>query len=394
MSKWEMVKLDDICVRKIQTISIEDEFIIDYIDISSVDNLEKKVISYQTLNSKEAPSRAKQILEKDDILVSTVRPNLNAVAINRIKSKNVIVGSTGYCVLRCISGVDVNYIFNFCKSKVFINQLVKVAKGASYPAVSNSEVRNSRIPLPPLETQKQIAKTLDTAAELLAMRKQQLAELDNLIKSTFYDLFGDPVTNEKGWSQCYINDVFDIIDGDRGVNYPKQEDFTDEGYCLFLNTGNVTKDGFNFDYVKYISVEKDKQLRKGKVERGDIILTTRGTVGNIVHYIDSIPYSVVRINSGMILLRSKNISITPVFFCKMFKGDEMTRELKSLLSGTAQPQLPITNMKKIKIILPPLPLQNQFATIVTKIEEQKALVKKAINETQHLFKSLMSEYFD
>lgn len=207
-------------------------------------------------------------------------------------------------------------------------------------------------------------------------------------------MFGDPVANEKGWSHCYINNIYDIIDGDRGVNYPKQDDFSDQGYCLFLNTGNVTKDGFNFDNVKFISEEKDKQLRKGKVQRGDIILTTRGTIGNIVHYNDAIPYEVVRINSGMVLLRSININISPVYFCEMFRSDEMTREVKSFLSGTAQPQLPITNLKKIKIVIPPLPLQNQFASIVTKIEEQKALVKKAIDETQYLFDSLMSEYFE
>ncbi|MNI65206.1 Type I restriction modification DNA specificity domain protein [compost metagenome] len=136
-------------------------------------------------------------------------------------------------------------------------------------------------------------------------------------------------------------------------------------------------------------------MRKGKLERDDIVLTTRGTVGNITHYNSFVPFDVIRINSGMVLLRSIDTAvISPKFFCELFKNDEMTREVKSFLSGSAQPQLPITNLKKIKFILPPIDLQSHFANIVTKIEEQKAFVKKAIDETQYLFDSLMSEYFE
>ena len=76
----------------------------------------------------------------------------------------------------------------------------------------------------------------------------------------------------------------EIIDGDRGVNYPAKSDFNNEGYCLFLSTGNVTSNGFNFNSMDFISKQKDETLRKGKLKRGDIVLTTRGTVGNVAYY--------------------------------------------------------------------------------------------------------------
>jgi restriction endonuclease S subunit len=79
----------------------------------------------------------------------------------------------------------------------------------------------------------------------------------------------------------------EIIDGDRGVNYPQKSDFTNEGYCLFLSTSNVTTTGFDFNSTDFISKEKDDDLRKGKLKKGDIVLTTRGTVGNVAFYNDT-----------------------------------------------------------------------------------------------------------
>ena len=100
-----------------------------------------------------------------------------------------------------------------------------------------------------------------------------------------------------------IGELAEIIDGDRGKNYPQQQEFLDEGYCLFLNTGNVTASGFSFESNQYISKEKCDLLRKGKLQRRDIVYTTRGTVGNAAFYADSVPYEHIRINSGMVIIR-------------------------------------------------------------------------------------------
>ena len=100
-----------------------------------------------------------------------------------------------------------------------------------------------------------------------------------------------------------IGQLADIIDGDRGKNYPKQNEFLNQGYCLFLNAGNVTSDGFSFEENVFVSEEKDNLLRKGKLQRGDIVYTTRGTVGNAAFYSATVPFDNIRINSGMVILR-------------------------------------------------------------------------------------------
>jgi type I restriction enzyme S subunit len=389
VSKWEMVSLDNICAKRIQTISSLDNFNIEYVDISSIDNQEKKIVSYQTIKSKEAPSRAKQILEIGDILISTVRPNLNAVAINRIESENVVVGSTGYCVLRCNENIDVNYVFNFCKSNTFINGLVKVAKGASYPAVSNTEVRNSKIPLPPIETQKQIAKTLDTAAELLAMRKQQLGELDNLIKSTSYDMFGDPIINEKGWDITQLGNCLRVVGG-----YAfKSTHFSSEGIPV-IKIGNINSGVFHDNGISFW--EHDIKLNKYLIHPKDVVISLTGTVGkddyaNVCILPDKYPkYYLNQRNAKLELYENINVD----YLLYLLKDTKIKGQLTGISRGIRQANISNSDILNLNIPLPPISLQTQFAEIVTKIEEQKTLVKKAIDETQYLFDSLMSEYFE
>ncbi len=105
-----------------------------------------------------------------------------------------------------------------------------------------------------------------------------------------------------------------LIDGDRGKNYPKRSDMHSSGYCLFLDTKNVTSDGgFNFSECKFITKDKDLLLRKGKLEKYDIVLTTRGTLGNVAFYSDRVKYDHIRINSGMLIFRITSENVLPIY---------------------------------------------------------------------------------
>ena len=187
-----------------------------------------------------------------------------------------------------------------------------------------------------------------------------------------------------------LDNLFDIIDGDRGKNYPKSDELFDEEYCLFLNTKNVTKNGFSFNIKQFITEKKDKLLRKGKLERHDIVLTTRGTVGNVAYYDESINYDHLRINSGMVILRAKKTELNRQFILHVLKDDNY---YKRLITGSAQPQLPITKIKKILLPLPPLSLQNEFADFVAQVDKSQLAIQKSLEELETLKKSLMQEYF-
>ncbi|MEE5757513.1 restriction endonuclease subunit S [Streptococcus pneumoniae] len=180
-------------------------------------------------------------------------------------------------------------------------------------------------------------------------------------KSRFNEMFGENKIFES------IDNLFDIIDGDRGKNYPKSDELFSEEYCLFLNTKNVTKNGFSFDTKQFITKTKDKLLRKGKLERYDIVLTTRGTVGNVAYYDELIKYKHLRINSGMVILRPKTPNLNQKFIIHVLRNNNYSR----VISGSAQPQLPITKLKKILLPLPPLALQNEFADFVVQIDKSQ-----------------------
>lgn len=184
-------------------------------------------------------------------------------------------------------------------------------------------------------------------------------------------MFGDPIQlNHCNYSMEPMPKVCTIIDGDRGKNYPHDNDFSPEGYCLFLNTKNVTSSGFNFDHITFITKKKDLQLRKGKLNYGDVILTTRGTIGNLAYYSRDIPFSNVRINSGMVILRLNHELMNERFFMSQFKL-KLPYILDNISSGSAQPQLPISTMDKIMMIVPPLELQENYAEFCKQIDKSR-----------------------
>ena len=186
-------------------------------------------------------------------------------------------------------------------------------------------------------------------------------------------------------------DIIEIIDGDRGKNYPPKNEFTKTGFCLFLNTKNVTSTGFVFNEVDFIPKERDEKLRKGKLQRNDIVLTTRGTVGNSALYNDSVEFDNVRINSGMVILRPNIKNIIPKLLW-ILMGDGVTqRQFKRILSGTAQSQLPITNLVKIKIPLPSLGIQKQIVAKLSAVQDYKKQLLEQKSKLKELFDSALAK---
>ena len=159
---WKRVKLGDVCKatsNKDPRNNTEQQFY--YVDITSVNNVSKRIVEPKLLFGKDAPSRARQLIFANDVVLSTTRPNLNAVALVPSELDNQIC-STGFCVLRSESSlVDANYLFVFTQSVEFVNNLSNLVKGALYPAVTDKQVKDQLIPLPPLPEQKRIVAILN-----------------------------------------------------------------------------------------------------------------------------------------------------------------------------------------------------------------------------------------
>ena len=171
-----------------------------------------------------------------------------------------------------------------------------------------------------------------------------------------------------------------IIDGDRGKNYPNSREFREKGHCLFLNAGNVTHAGADFASCVFVSKEKDELMGKGKLARNDVVLTTRGTVGNSAYFGPSIPFEQIRINSGMVILRATKNSIEPYYLYFVTRSHLFLDQVKALSTGSAQPQLPIRDLEKIRIPVPPLAEQRAIAHILGTLDD-KIELNRRINQT-------------
>jgi type I restriction enzyme S subunit len=186
--------------------------------------------------------------------------------------------------------------------------------------------------------------------------------------------------------------LLQIIDGDRGLNYPNKTEMSPNGYCLFLNTSNIKNDTFDLSSGEYITLEKDLKLRKGKLIKKDIVLTTRGTVGSVAHYKKTINQEQLRINSGMVILRVSH-GLDDNYFYQVVKSDFLKSQFYLFGSGSAQPQLPIKDLRKISFPYPPRPIQRKIAAVLSAYDDLIENNNRRIAILEKMAEELYREWF-
>lgn len=383
----EKIRIGDLCDEKIDNISIKRVKDIDYIDISSINNITKQIEGYSTMPIKGAPSRAKQLLKRGDILVSTVRPNLNAVAVCNIESKNALVGSTGFCVLRPRDNVDSKYLFYFCQSMYFINELMDVATGASYPAVSKQDVKNVLIPNYSVSNQVNILNRIDKIAEIIRKRKIQLDRLDELVKSRFVEMFGDPEENPKRHCKRKLADL--SIKVSDGVH--AKPEYIETGRP-FLSVVNINKKKVDFTDCKYVSEESyQKMIKSTRPEKGDVLYTKVGATYGIPAYIDTNREFCLYVS--VCLIKPRHELINARFLALEMDMPYVKHQADRRIKGIGVPDLHLNQIREFDILCPPRNEQESFVDFVAQVDKSKVVVQKALDEAQLLYDSLMQKYF-
>ena len=318
--------------------------------------------------------------KKGDILLSNIRPYFKKIWYATQEggcSNDVLVVKAG-------KTVDSKFLYYVLSDNNFFNYSTVTAKGTKMPRGSQNAIMKYWVPNLDLPTQKKIADILSSYDELIKANNERIELLEQTVQELYKEWFvrfrfpgyenakfeeGIP----EGWSYVRFGKAIDIIDGDRGVNYPKQEEFYPEGDCLFLNAGNVTTKGFDFSSCAYITKEKDAILRKGKVQHGDVLLTTRGTVGNVAFYNETMTFSEMRINSGMVILRNLGV-VSPEYIYTSLRHEYLQKLMTMYASGSAQPQLPIKDMKRMKIIKSDTKTMERFTEMSADIYNQISLL--------------------
>lgn len=386
---WEYKKLGEVCCpkskiqRATKCFGGSDEIL--YIDISSIDNSVQEVNSITSFTMSNAPSRAQQKVEYGDIIVSTVRPNLKNVAFIKQHDSN-LVASSGFCVLRTTDDIERNYLFRYITSDIFTQHLMKLTTGANYPAVRDLDVRDSTIPLPPKSTQLAIVSELDKINELIRLKKEQLKDFDNLAQSLFYEMFGDPVENEKGWEVKKLKDISrEIGDGLHGT--PEYSE-VDTG-CYFINGNNLENGTIVIKENTKMVSEKTKAKHYIEMDDFTIFVSINGTLGKVAFYNGE--NVILGKSACYIKLEAYN---DKKYIFELLKSDYFKRYAESECTGTTIRNVSLKSMRNFRCPLPPLPLQRLFAQRIEQIEREKSEVQKSIQDLETLLASRMQYWFE
>lgn len=379
-----MVKLGEICEKKIDTINSNYAGIIDYIDISSVDNQKKTITDTQRISFENAPSRAKQLVIPGDILVSTVRPNLNAVALVTEATDNVLIASTGYCVLRCLPSVDNKYVFYFCQSSAFVDKLVGQATGASYPAVTSSIVKQCSIPLPDLEEQRHIAAVLDKVTDLIAKRRAQLDKLDLLVKSRFVEMFGG-INDSSLFPYIPIKEFTNVVSG--ATPNRSNSQYWDGGTIPWVKTTELRNDKI-YDTEEKITAAGFENSSVKMVPAHTILIAMygQGKTRGMTAYLQC---QATTNQACACILPSEKVNQKYLWQYLIFSYEK----LRNMAKGGNQPNLNGEIIKNFPVLLPPIEMQTKFSQFKEDIEKHKSLVIGSLNALETLKASLMQQYF-
>ncbi len=328
------------------------------------------------------------------MIVSLVRPNLNAVAIIEEQSQNLQVASTGYCVLRCNQMIYNRYLFYFCQSETFVNSMTAQATGASYPAVSNSIVKNCEIPLPERNKQKEIADILDKVTGLISLRKQQLAKLDELVKARFVEMFGDSVANTKNFPSTTLETVMTVFP-QNGLYKPQTDYVQDDTGIPILRidafyNGKVT----NWNTLKRL-ICSETEIDRYLLKENDIVINRVNSIeylGKCAHIVGLKEKTVFE--SNMMRFHMDEKKVNAVYVTEVLCTEDIYRQiLRRAKKSVNQASINQEDVKSLEILVPPLSLQNQFAAFVERVDQQKQTVQQSLEKLELMKKALMQEYF-
>lgn len=361
-----------------------------YIDISSIQQETKSIEGARMLPCSEAPSRARQLVADGDVLVSTVRPNLNSVAAVPPQLDGA-TASTGFCVLRPEPSVlYTRFLFHWVKSPRFVDDMTRKATGASYPAISDRIVLDSRMPLPPLAEQRRIAAILDQADTLRTQRREALAHAESLTQSIFLDMFGDSRLTTQTWPLLPLGSIvrntrLGLVRGSEAIGpgfrhpYVRMNSISRTGELLLSDVLNIDA--------------TDAEVEQASLLPGDILFNTRNSrelVGKTGIFRGPGLYL---FNNNLMRIRFSS-SVHPEYVAAAFQTPFVQAALDTRKSGTTSVfAIYYKDLSSLPLPLPPLPLQQEFARRVEAVEKLKAAHRAHLAHLDELFASLQHRAF-
>ena len=335
---------------------------------------------------------------KGDLLISRANTVelVGAVAMAEKDYPNLLLSDKTLRLIPCLKQVSPRYLLYALRTPLVRHHLESHATGTSGSMrnISQVSISTSPIPLPPLLEQRRIAAILDKADAIRRKRQEALALTDEFLRSAFLDMFGDPVTNPKGWPVGSIDIVVkkksDVRCGPFGTQL-KVHELVDSGIPLF-GTENVHNNQFIPSARKYLTERKASELSAFSIRPGDVLVTRMGTIGRAC----VVPQNVEdgRISYHLFRVRPDEERCLPEFLASTICRSGMFQtQLRMLSHGAIMAGLSTANLRAVKFLLPPISLQKEYLRYVLAVENMMSQQSMALDEVEALFKSLQQRAF-
>lgn len=393
MSKWEMVRLGDVCDVLNGYAFKSDNYVNAGLRVIRITNVQKGFIedkNPQFYSLEKSDELEKYRLYDDDLLIS-LTGNVGRVALLPQEYLPAVLNQRVGCIRTKSNMIHQNYLFSCLNSNTFEMDCISNAKGVAQKNMSTEWLKEYKIPLPPLDQQIKIASELDNITKLIENRKLQLEKTDLLVKAKFVEMFGDPILNEMGWEVKRLAELYDTSSSKRiyqaelqtcGVPFYKVSNLVERIY------NQTTECSCFISKARY-----DELCNKGLTPKeNDILVTSRGTLG--MCYLVQ-PEDVFYFQDGMISwMVNKQDEITNRYTIELFKTHYMKKQIAKVSKGATVDFLSLDKLRNLMLPIPPLPLQQKFADYVASVEKTKAVMERGLEQLETLYKARMQEYFE
>ena len=384
---WEIKKLGEVCDILNGYAFKSEKYTSEGVRVLRITNVQKGYVvddDPKFYPKDEMASLQQYVLKENDVLMS-LTGNVGRVGLLQNEMLPAALNQRVACLRIKNEQLYINYLFHFLNSDKFENDAIFSASGIAQKNLSTEWLKKYTIPVPPREEQERIVAELDCLSGVIERKREQLSELDALAQSIFYQMFGDPITNEKGWE---VKKLGEVATSQIGITYkPENVSDNDEG-TIVLRSSNIQNSTLCFEDIVRVKCE----IKENKyVKDGDILMCSRngsfrlvGKVAMIANLLEPMTYG-----AFMTIIRSPY----QAYLFAFFKSPAFRTQLTTSKTATIN-QITVKMLDEIKVALPPLTLQQQFAEKIEAIEKQKELIRQSITQTEELFNSRMDYYFN
>lgn len=389
MNQSATIKLEEIMASKLGAVdpSKYPDEIFDLYSIPAFDRMQPEVVAGRDIGS------AKQIVEPGDVLLSKIVPHIRRSWVVGENRNRRIIASGEWIVFRD-KRIYPEYLRQVLVGNPFHVQFMSTVSGVggSLLRARPAHVSKIRIPLPPLPEQHRIAEVLDCAEAIRAKRRRALAKLDILAQSVFFDMFGDPATNSKGWPESLtLGEVAEIVSG---VTKGRNLDGKTTRMVPYLAVANVQDRALDLSAIKSIEATED-EIQRYRLKPNDLLLTEGGDpdkLGRGTLWNDELPECIHQNHIFRVRLTSDKVS--PLFLNWLVGGQRGKRYfLRSAKQTTGIASINMTQLRGFSLLLPPIILQHEFARRVAVVDKLKAAHRASLTEMDALFATLQYRAF-